>query len=67
MFLQHKLFTLDNMAAKAPLLIRLVSASVAVSNRASQIIRDVLHTGELGIVEKVILFSMFIHSTSYIK
>ena len=66
MFLQHRLFTLDNMAAKAPLLIRLVSASVAVSNRASQIIRDVLLKGELGIVEKVVLFSMFIYSTSYI-
>jgi len=54
------------MAAKAPLIIRLVSASVAVSNRASQIIRDVLLKGELGIVEKVVLFSMFIYSTSYI-
>lgn len=56
-----------NMAAKAPLIIRLVSASVAVSNRASQIIRDVLLKGELGIVEKVVLFSMFIYSTSYIQ
>ncbi|XP_076097512.1 3'(2'),5'-bisphosphate nucleotidase 1-like [Mytilus galloprovincialis] len=40
------------MAAKAALLMRVVSASVAVSNRACQIIRDVLKKGELGIVEK---------------
>ena len=39
--------------ASSPLIMRLVSASVAVSNRASRIIRDILKTGDLGIVEKV--------------
>ncbi|XP_069116858.1 3'(2'),5'-bisphosphate nucleotidase 1-like isoform X2 [Argopecten irradians] len=34
------------------LVMRIVSASVAVSNRASQIIRDVMRKGDLGIVEK---------------
>lgn len=34
---------------------RIVSASVAVSNRASNIIRNVLTKGDLGIVEKVCL------------
>lgn len=32
---------------------RILSASVAVSNRASNIIRNVLTKGDLGIVEKV--------------
>ena len=34
-------------------MIRLLSASVAVANRAGTIIRDVLHSGELGVVLKV--------------
>ena len=34
-------------------MIRLLSASVAVANRAGTIIRDVLHSGELGVVHKV--------------
>ena len=37
-----------------PLMIRLLSASVAVANRAGQIIREVLRSGELGVVEKVL-------------
>ncbi|XP_041352356.1 3'(2'),5'-bisphosphate nucleotidase 1-like [Gigantopelta aegis] len=41
------------MAAETfPLLMRIVSASVSVSKRAGNIIRDVLKKGELGIVEK---------------
>ncbi|XP_014673858.1 PREDICTED: 3'(2'),5'-bisphosphate nucleotidase 1-like [Priapulus caudatus] len=38
--------------AEAPLLMRLVSASVAVADRAGVIIRDIMKKGELGIVEK---------------
>ncbi|XP_033736296.1 3'(2'),5'-bisphosphate nucleotidase 1-like isoform X2 [Pecten maximus] len=34
------------------LIMRIVSASVAVSNRASQIIREVMKKGDLGIIEK---------------
>lgn len=49
------------MAANAPLVMRIAAASVAVANRASQIIRDVMKKGELGIVEKVnsLLLCMF--------
>ena len=50
------LFTDYNMAAvagRSPLLMRIVSASVSVSKKAGNIIRDVLKKGELGIVEKV--------------
>ena len=36
-----------------PLMIRLLSASVAVANRAGSIIRDVLKSGQLGVVQKV--------------
>ena len=36
-----------------PLMIRLLSASVAVANRSGRIIREVLKTGQLGIVQKV--------------
>ncbi|XP_060081634.1 3'(2'),5'-bisphosphate nucleotidase 1-like isoform X1 [Ylistrum balloti] len=35
-----------------PLVMRIVAASVAVSNRASQIIRNVMDRGDLGIVDK---------------
>ena len=37
----------------APLMLRLLSASVAAANRAGQIIRDVLKGGQLSIVDKV--------------
>ncbi|OWF38632.1 3'(2'),5'-bisphosphate nucleotidase 1-like isoform X3 [Mizuhopecten yessoensis] len=40
------------MAVNSSLVMRIVSASVAVSNRASQIIRDVMKKGDLGIIEK---------------
>nr|XP_022330205.1 3'(2'),5'-bisphosphate nucleotidase 1-like [Crassostrea virginica] len=40
------------MASNPSLVMRIVSASVAVSNRASNIIRNVLTKGDLGIVEK---------------
>ncbi|XP_067120686.1 3'(2'),5'-bisphosphate nucleotidase 1 [Centruroides vittatus] len=36
----------------SPLLMRLLSASVAVANRAGKIIRDIMSHGDLGIVEK---------------
>ncbi|KAJ8308505.1 hypothetical protein KUTeg_013379 [Tegillarca granosa] len=39
-------------AAGAPLLMRIISSSVAVANRAANIIRDIMKKGELGIVEK---------------
>ncbi|XP_046557871.1 3'(2'),5'-bisphosphate nucleotidase 1-like [Haliotis rubra] len=40
------------MAATAPLLMRIISSSVAVSKRAGTVIRNVLRKGDLGIVEK---------------
>ena len=36
-----------------PLMIRLLSASVAAANRAGEIIREVLSSGKLGLVQKV--------------
>lgn len=36
-----------------PLMIRLLSASVAVANRSGKIIREVLKSGQLGVVQKV--------------
>ena len=36
-----------------PLLLRVVASSVAVANKAGQIIRDILKSGDLGIVQKV--------------
>lgn len=41
-----------NMAA-APFLMRLISSSVAVANTAGGIIRSILKTGSLGVVDKV--------------
>ena len=41
------------MSQSQPVMIRLLSASVAVANRAGQIIRDVLSSGKLGVVQKV--------------
>ena len=60
MYFTTSLFT-EKMAANAPLVMRIAAASVAVANRASQIIRDVMKKGELGIVEKVnsLLLCMF--------
>ena len=40
-------------ASTSPLLMRILAASVSVSNRAATIIRDIMQKGELGIVEKV--------------
>ena len=39
--------------ANPSLVVRLLSASVAVSHKAGRIIRDIMKTGELGIVDKV--------------
>ena len=39
--------------SQTPLMLRLLSASVAAANRAGQIIRDVLESGKLGLVQKV--------------
>lgn len=45
------------MAAGGPFfLMRLVSSSVAVANRAGGIIRNILKTGSLGVVDKVCVF-----------
>ena len=41
------------MSEQQPLMIRLLSASVAVANRAGAVIRDVLKSGQLGVVHKV--------------
>lgn len=39
--------------AQSSLVMRILAASIQVANRAGTIIRDVMHKGELGIVEKV--------------
>ena len=36
-----------------PLIIRILSASVAAANRAGELIREVLRRGNLGLVQKV--------------
>ncbi len=36
-----------------PLILRLVSCSVAAANKAGNIIRNVLQNGDLGVVDKV--------------
>ena len=43
------------MANSTPVLLRLVSSSVSIAQRAGRIIRDIMSKGELGIVEKVSL------------
>lgn len=44
------------MAAGAPLMMRVLASSITAANRAGKIIRDVMSQGELGIVEKVPYF-----------
>ena len=39
--------------SSSPVMIRLLSASVAAANRAGQICRDILNSGKLGTVDKV--------------
>lgn len=39
--------------AQSFLIMRILAASIQVANRAGTIVRDVMNTGELGIVEKV--------------
>ena len=41
------------MASSPTFLMRLVSSSVSVANRAGEIIRSILKTGSLGVVDKV--------------
>jgi hypothetical protein len=48
----------------APLMLRVLSASVAAANRAGNIIRDIMSTGKLGIVDKVSLKHMNLGSFS---
>lgn len=36
-----------------PLAMRIMASSIAISNQAGKIIRDIMSTGELGIVDKV--------------
>ncbi len=40
------------MASEAPLILRLVAASVSISHKAGHIIRDIMKKGELGVVVK---------------
>lgn len=44
---------MEKVAGQLPVLLRLISSSVALANHAGVIIRDVMSRGELGIVEKV--------------
>ena len=37
----------------APLMLRVLSASVTAATRAGNIIRDIMSTGKLGVVDKV--------------
>lgn len=41
------------MSGSPPLVMRLVSSAYSVAEKAGAIVRKVLHSGELGIVEKV--------------
>lgn len=40
------------MATNSSLVVRLVSASVMIANRAGSIIRDIMKAGDLGVVHK---------------
>lgn len=41
------------MAFSSPFILRLLASSVSAATRAGKIIRDIMASGELGIVEKV--------------
>ena len=43
----------NKMASSSPFLLRLMSSSVAIANRAGRIIRSIMKTGNLGVVDKV--------------
>lgn len=45
--------------SSAPLAMRIMASSIAIANRAGKIIRDIMNTGELGIVEKVSYIDKF--------
>ena len=45
----------------APLMLRVLSASVAAANRAGNIIREIMSTGKLGVVDKVRLTTQVPH------
>ena len=40
-------------ASTSPMLMRVLAASVSVSNKAAGIVRDIMKTGNLGIIHKV--------------
>lgn len=40
---------------QTPLMVNLISASVAAADKAGTIVRDILKKGDLGIVDKVLL------------
>lgn len=50
-----------------PLMIRLLSASVAVANRSGNIIREVLKSGQLGVVHKVCGHQLDVYLTHHIS
>lgn len=41
------------MMSSAPLAMRIMASSIAIANQAGKIIRDIMSSGELGIVDKV--------------
>jgi len=55
------------MASTSPVLLRLISSSIAIANHAGNIIRDVMAKGELGIVQKVFINELWIILTGSIK
>lgn len=50
------------MHKNVPLVLRILSSSVSISDKAGSIIRDIMHSGNLNIVDKVCL-----HLETYIK
>lgn len=47
------LFCFQDMSGSPAVVMRLVASAYTVAEKAGAIVRKVLHTGELGIVEKV--------------
>lgn len=58
------------MAQGTALVCKLLASSVSVAHRAGKIIRDVMHNGDLGIIDKVNIFSdllMFLNNYFFLN
>lgn len=49
----HVLLFFAGMSGSPPVVMRLLASAYSVAEKAGSIVRKVLHSGELGIVEKV--------------